>query len=325
MQHYDLFIEDTANYFFSKQHWSQDVLQQAFYQFMQSLTCLFKGLASGECHNILNAIVPGIDVPLGTRVPGTHLILEPTQAAFENTLLIRWLHLNPSYQGLDLGYPSENIGSLIAIADYLSRKRAARAQRVIVLNEVLDVIIKCYEMHGHLLEQVSLSALGYDQTYFLKMTASAGIIRLMKHESSYLKAALSHTIVDGPMLAYTDHQQSGHNRSSWAGGIAAHQAMMLSYMVVQGEPGIPQALLAPNVGAQSVFFKNQSLVVRDWHDLIITKMAIDVSEVELEFRQVASQFLGKNAIDDFCHLGQHLKINGDINFSKLIDMLVPGQ
>ena len=198
------------------------------------------------CTRLLGPFVPGQDdaVPGGARVPGTVLALDPIQAAFNTSTLIRWLDYNDTWLAAEWGHPSDNIGALLAVADYLCRG----GQRRITMRELESLIIRAYEIQGVLAIDNSFNRVGFDHVLLVKLACACTVTALLSGDADAIVAAASQALVDaGPLRTYRHAPNTG-SRKSWAAGDAAARGVQLAYLTMRGEPGYPRAVEAPRWG-----------------------------------------------------------------------------
>lgn len=258
---YDPLLEHMAQYCASEHHWDDRTYKKAIMSFIDSLSCAFLAIKSQQCRYVLGPIVPGTDVPLGTSIPGTSIVDNPVKAAFDISLLIRWLDFNDTFLGKEWGHPSDNLGAIYAIADYLDKKRNVRGQKTIKIKDVLNSLVCAYEIQGQLSLKLSLNEKGFDHVYFVKVASSAAAMMLLKKTKDNLMNVLSQAFADGVSLRAYRHEPNVTNRKSWAAASASSQALTLAYLVVRGEPGLPSVLSCPNWGVNARLIQNEDVLI----------------------------------------------------------------
>ncbi len=229
----------------------------AKYCLMDALGCAFLALNYPKCTKLLGPIVPGTTVPHGARVPGTDFILDPILAAFNIGALVRWLDFNDTWLAAEWGHPSDNLGAILAVADYISRKNMAEKKAPLIMRDVLTAMIKAYEIQGVLALENGFNRVGLDHVVLVKV-ASAGVAMQMlggTHED--IINVLSHAFIDGQSLRTYRHAPNTGSRKSWAAGDATSRAVRLAWLVMQGEMGYPSALSAKTWGFYPVAFREQ--------------------------------------------------------------------
>lgn len=250
---FDAVIADIALYV-DRYEIDSDVARETAHRcLIDSLGCAFEALAYPECTRLLGAIVPGTTVPNGARVPGTPYVLDPAQAAFGLGTLIRWLDYNDAFCGRTVIHPSDCIGGILAAADWWSRTRAARGQAPLLMREVLDLIIKAYEVMGGLaLENAYTSEMGLDHVLLVKVGCAAAVAKMLGGTREEIASAVSNAWIDGHTLATFRRKPNSGPRKSWAAADAASRGVWLALLALKGEMGYPSALTAKTWGFYDV-------------------------------------------------------------------------
>ena len=225
---------------------------------MDSLGCAFAALRYPECVKHLGPVAPGTYVPNGARVPGTRFELDPVQAAFNIGCSIRWLDANDTWVAAEWGHPSDNLGAILAVADYVTRSEATESP--LLVSDVLEAMIKAYEIQGVLALENSLNRVGIDHVLFVKLASTAVATHLLGGQVEDIVTALSNAWIDGGALRTYRHAPNTGPRKSWAAGDATSRAVWLSLTSLKGEPSYPSALTAPKWGFQDVLFKGNPIV-----------------------------------------------------------------
>jgi 2-methylcitrate dehydratase len=238
----------TANYVIN----SPLAYSTARYCLMDALSCALLALRHPNCTRLLGPIVPNTTVPAGARVPGTNYVLDPITAAFNIGALIRWLDFNDTWLAAEWGHPSDNLGAILAVADFISQQRAAAKQAPLTVHDVLSAMIKTYEIQGVLALENSFNRLGLDHVALVKIASTALSMQLMGGSQSDITNALSHAFIDGQSLRTYRHAPNTGSRKSWAAGDATSRAVRLAWLVSKGEPGYPSALTVPKWGFYDV-------------------------------------------------------------------------
>lgn len=228
--------------------------ETALYCLMDSLGCAILALNFPDCTKLLGPVVPGTIVPQGARVPGTHLSLDPVLASFQIGLLIRWLDFNDTWLAAEWGHPSDNLGPILAVADYLSQVRMKEGQPPLTLREVLTALIKAQEIQGVLALDNSFNQRGLDHVILVKIASVAVVTDLLGGDEDAILNALSLAWVDGQSLRTYRHAPNTGSRKSWAAGDAGARAVQLAFLALRGEMGYPSALTAPRWGFYDVSF-----------------------------------------------------------------------
>jgi 2-methylcitrate dehydratase len=228
----------------------------ARYCLMDAISCAMLALRYPECTKLLGPIIPDTIVPQGSRVPGTNFILDPIQAAFNIGALIRWLDFNDTWLAAEWGHPSDNLGAILAVADYESRRRKTRNETPLFLRDVLTAMIKTYEIQGILALENSFNKIGLDHVALVKIASTALSMQLMGGSHTDIINALSHAFIDGQSLRTYRHAPNTGARKSWAAGDATSRAVRLAWLVRQGEQGYPSALTAKKWGFYDVTWRH---------------------------------------------------------------------
>lgn len=236
---------------------NQEAYNTARLCLMDTLGCGVLALRYPECTKLLGPVVPGTLVPNGARVPGTQLILDPIQAAFNIGTIIRWLDFNDTWLAAEWGHPSDNLGGILAIADYLSRARIAEGKEPLLMRDVLTAMIKAHEIQGVLALENSFNRVGLDHVVLVKVASTAVVTQLLGGSKEDIAAAVSQAWVDGQSLRTYRHAPNTGSRKSWAAGDATSRAVRLALMTLKGEMGYPSVLTAKVWGFYDVLFKEQ--------------------------------------------------------------------
>jgi 2-methylcitrate dehydratase len=224
---------------------------------IDTLGCGLEALEYPACTKLLGPIVPGTIVPNGARVPGTGYQLDPVQAAFNIGALIRWLDFNDTWLAAEWGHPSDNLGAILAVADWLSRTAIASNQPPLTMRHVLTAMIKAHEIQGCIALENSFNKVGLDHVVLVKVASTAVVSQLLGLTREQTINALSLAWVDGQSLRTYRHAPNTGSRKSWAAGDATSRAVRLALMARAGEMGYPTALTAKTWGFYDVSFKGQ--------------------------------------------------------------------
>jgi 2-methylcitrate dehydratase len=224
---------------------------------MDTLGCGLEALGYPACTKLLGPIVPGTVVPNGARVPGTQFQLDPVQAAFNIGAMIRWLDFNDTWLAAEWGHPSDNLGGILATADWLSRTRVACDKAPLLIRDVLTAMIKAHEIQGILALENSFNRVGLDHVVLVKVASTAVVAGLLGLSSAEMINALSLAWVDGQALRTYRHAPNTGSRKSWAAGDATSRAVRLALIASTGEMGYPSVLTAKTWGFYDVLFKGQ--------------------------------------------------------------------
>ncbi|GAL04097.1 2-methylcitrate dehydratase [Photobacterium aphoticum] len=235
--------------------------ETARYCLMDTLGCGILALRYPACRNHLGPIVPGTTVQHGARVPGTTYELDPVTAAFNIGCMIRWLDFNDTWLAAEWGHPSDNLGGILATADYLSRVAVSQGREPLRMRDVLTAMIKAHEIQGVLALTHSFNRVGLDHVLLVRIASTAVITHMLGGGRDQIIAALSQAWADGGALRTYRHAPNTGSRKSWAAGDATSRAVRLAMMTMKGEMGLPSVLTAPTWGFEEVLFKGQSLAL----------------------------------------------------------------
>jgi 2-methylcitrate dehydratase len=236
---------------------SDEALDTACLSLMDSLGCALLALNYPECARLLGPVVPGTVVPLGARVPGTRFELDPVKAAFDIGILIRWLDYNDTWLAAEWGHPSDNLGGILSIADFISRRNTAGGKAPLVMRNVLLAMIKAYEIQGVLALENSFNRVGLDHVVLVKLATAAVVTDILGGGREEIVNAVSQVWIDGQSLRTYRHAPNTGPRKSWAAGDAAGRGVRLALLTMLGEPGYPSALTAGKWGFYDVSFRGE--------------------------------------------------------------------
>lgn len=266
-------LVDIAEYVLHYDITSELAYETARYTVMDALGCAMLALNFPECTKLLGPTIEGTIVPNGARVPGTDYILDPVTAAFNLGSMIRWLDYNDTWLAAEWGHPSDNIGAILAVADYLNR-----AGKTLRIRDVLIAAIKAHEIQGVLALENSFNRVGLDHVVLVKVASTAGITQMLGGDEEKIINALSNAWVDGQSLRTYRHAPNTGSRKSWAAGDAAGRAVWLALMAMKGEMGYPSALTAPKWGFYDVSFKGQPFKFqRDYGSYVMENVLFKIS------------------------------------------------
>jgi len=257
----DTLLEEITEYVLNKEITSEEAYTTARYVLMDTIGCGILALSYPECTKLLGPVVPGTVVPNGTRVPGTSHVLDPVRGAFNIGTMIRWLDYNDTWLAAEWGHPSDNLGGILAVADYISQSRAAKGQSPLAIRDVLEMMIKAHEIQGILALENSLNRVGLDHVLFVKIATTAVVTKMLGGGREEINNALSNAWLDNSSLRTYRHAPNTGSRKSWAAGDATSRAVFLAQLAVKGEMGYPTALTAPGWGFQDVLFNKQTLTL----------------------------------------------------------------
>ncbi|WP_149525698.1 MULTISPECIES: bifunctional 2-methylcitrate dehydratase/aconitate hydratase [Sphingobacterium] len=254
----DQVLVDIADYVLDYKINSDLALKTAHYCFLDTIGCGFEALTYPACTKLLGPIVPGTVVPNGAKVPGTPYQLDPIQAAFNIGAMVRWLDFNDTWLAAEWGHPSDNLGGILAVADWISRNRIAEGKEALTMNKVLEAMVMAHEIQGVLALENSFNKVGLDHVILVKVASTAVVGKLIGLNKDELINAISLAFVDGQSLRTYRHAPNTGSRKSWAAGDATSRAVRLALIAQKGEMGYPSVLTAPVWGFYDVSFKGQA-------------------------------------------------------------------
>jgi len=253
----DQVLVDIVDYVLNHNINSEEAYNTARNCLMDTLGCGLEALSYPACTKLLGPIVPGTVVPNGAKVPGTQFQLDPVQAAFNIGAMIRWLDFNDTWLAAEWGHPSDNLGGILATADWLSRTRVSQGKAPLTMRDVLTAMIKAHEIQGVLALENSFNRVGIDHVILVKVASTAVVAGMLGASRDELINAVSNAWIDGQALRTYRHAPNTGSRKSWAAGDATSRAVRLALMAMKGEMGYPSALSAKGWGFYDVLFKGQ--------------------------------------------------------------------
>jgi 2-methylcitrate dehydratase len=257
---------------------SQEAITTARHCLMDSLGCAMLALQYPECTKHLGPIVPGTQVPNGARVPGTQFAMDPVKAAFDIGAMVRWLDFNDTWLAAEWGHPSDNLGAILGLGDYLSRAAIADGADPLTMRDVLHAMIKAHEIQGILALENSFNRVGLDHVVLVKVASAAVAARMLGADKDQVIDTLSQAWVDGQSLRTYRHAPNTGSRKSWAAGDASSRAVRLAMMVDKGEMGLPSVLTAPGWGFYDVLFKgNRFAFQRGYGSYVMENILFKIS------------------------------------------------
>ncbi len=253
----DPVLSDIADYALDSKIESDLAYTTARFCLIDTLGCGLEALDYPACTKLLGPIVPGTTVPNGARVPGTDFVLDPVQAAFNIGTLIRWLDFNDTFLAAEWGHPSDNLGAILAVADWLSRSNLAADKPPLLMRDVLTAMIKAHEIQGCLALENSFNQVGLDHVVLVKVASTAVVCSLLGLTREQTINAISNAWIDGQSLRTYRHAPNTGSRKSWAAGDATSRAVRLALMARAGEMGYPTALTAKTWGFYEASFRGR--------------------------------------------------------------------
>jgi 2-methylcitrate dehydratase len=254
IQPYDQEIIDIVDYALNYQVTSSVAYETAWNCFLDTLGCGLEALEYEACTKLMGPVVPGLTVKNGVKVPGTTHVLDPVQGAFNIGVMIRWLDFNDTWLAAEWGHPSDNLGAILATADWLSRT----TEKKFTIKDVLTAMIKAHEIQGCIALENSFNKVGLDHVVLVKVASTAVVAQMLGLTRDQALAAVSLAWVDGQSLRTYRHFPNAGSRKSWAAGDATSRAVRLALIAQTGEMGYPSALTAKTWGFYDVSFKGNS-------------------------------------------------------------------
>ena len=257
----DRLLVDISQYVCSSGIESDLAYDTARYCLMDTLACGFQALDYPACTKLLGPVVPGATLAGGARVPGTSHQLDPVAAAFNIGALVRWLDFNDTWLAAEWGHPSDNLGGILATADYLSRGNRAAGRDPLTMHDVLTAMIRAHEIQGILALENSFNRVGLDHVLLVRIASTAVVTRMLGGGPEQVINAVSNAWIDGGALRTYRHAPNTGSRKSWAAGDATSRAVRLALIAMTGEMGYPSALSAKTWGFSDVLFKGRPVTL----------------------------------------------------------------
>jgi 2-methylcitrate dehydratase len=277
-QNPDQVLVDIANYVDHYEIKNSLAYETARNCLIDTLGCGLEALGYPACTKLLGPVVPGSTVPNGARIPGTEYELDPINAAFNIGAMIRWLDFNDTWLAAEWGHPSDNLGGILAVADWLSRTRIAQGEAPLLMKDVLTAMIKAHEIQGVIALENSFNRVGLDHVVLVKVASTAVVAKMLGASKEQIIEALSNAWIDGQSLRTYRHAPNTGSRKSWAAGDATSRAVRLALMTMKGEMGYPTALTAKGWGFYDVLFKgNPFKFQRDYGSYVMENVLFKIS------------------------------------------------
>ncbi len=278
---------------------------------IDSLGCGFLAQAFPACTRQLGPIIPGTIVPNGAKVPGTDYQLDPVKAAFDIGAMVRWLDFNDTWLAAEWGHPSDNLGAILGLSDYLSRQNIAEGKDPLVIRDVLTYTIKAHEIQGVLALENSYNRVGLDHVVLVKVASTAVAAHMLGLKKDQIIDAVSHAWVDGQSLRTYRHAPNTGSRKSWAAGDATSRAVRLAMMVAKGEMGLPSVLSAKQWGFYDVLFKgNPFKFQREYGSYVMENILFKIS--------FPAEFHAQTAVE--CALQLHSEVANRLDEIETIEL-----
>jgi 2-methylcitrate dehydratase len=251
----DKVLVDIADYVTDYIITSKEAYDTARYCLIDTLGCGLEALGYPACTKLLGPLVPGTIVPYGAKVPGTQFQLDPVLAAFNIGTLVRWLDFNDTWLAAEWGHPSDNLGGILAVADYISRKAVSEKKKPLLMRDVLTAMIKAHEIQGVIALENAFNKVGLDHVVLVKVATTAVVTKMLGGTKDEIINAVSNAWIDGQSLRTYRHAPNTGSRKSWAAGDATSRGVRLAMMTLKGEMGYPSALTAKVWGFYDALFR----------------------------------------------------------------------
>ena len=301
-----------ANYVFDYKIESKEALETAKYCLIDTLGCGLEALDYPACVRHLGPTVPGSIIPNGTKIPGTKFQLDPINGAFNIGAMIRWLDFNDTWLAAEWGHPSDNLGGILAVADWISRTKVSNKKPPLQMKVVLEAMIKAHEIQGIIALENSFNRVGLDHVVLVKIATTAVVSQMLGASKEQIIDALSNAWVDGQSLRTYRHAPNTGSRKSWAAGDATSRGVRLALMVMKGEMGYPTALSAKGWGFYDVLFNGKSFKFKqDFGSYVMENVLFKIS--------FPAEFHAQTAVE--CALTLHKKELHKIDEAEKIDLI----
>ena len=298
----DQVIQNIADYVHDYDIQSQTAYNTARLCLLDSLGCAIEALRFPAARAVCGPVVEGTVVPNGAKVPGTNYVLDPIRAAFNNGALIRWLDFNDTWLAAEWGHPSDNLGAILGVADWLSRTRVANGQAPLTVQDVLTAAIKAHEIQGNIAIENSFNRVGLDHVVLVKVASAAVVSKLLGMTREQTMATISQAFVDGQSLRTYRHAPNAGSRKSWAAGDACARAVNLALLVQRGEGGYNSVLTAKTWGFYDVLFKGKAFEFQRPYTSYVMENVL--------FKLVPAEFHAQTAVEAAVALHQRLREMG---------------
>lgn len=254
---YDSLLEKIADYILSPPKFTPLAYETAQWCLMDALGCAALAMTFPAATKLLGPIVPGSRCDNGVHVLKSDIALDPVKAAFDYGLLIRWLDYNDTWLAKEWGHPSDNLGAILSIIDYLRHHN----KNEYLIKDILDAMIMAYEIQGMLAIDNAFNAAGLDHVILVKLASAAVAMKLLGGNRVELLNVLSQVFVDGQALRTYRHAPNTGARKSWAAGDATSRALWLCLMTLKGEEGYPSAITARIWGFQDAINRGNPVIL----------------------------------------------------------------
>ena len=297
---YDSVVTEIANYVTDFEINSDLALDTARNCLIDTLGCGLLALKFPACTKMLGPVVKGTSVPFGVRVPGTNFKLDPIKGAFDIGCMIRWLDYNDTWLAAEWGHPSDNLGAILAVTDFVSQQLVSNGDEPLNMRVVLESMIMTHEIQGILALKNSFNRVGLDHVVLVKVASTALATKLMGGTRDQIKDAITQAWVDGQSLRTYRHAPNAGSRKSWAAGDATSRAVRLAMITLSGEMGYPSVLSAPKWGFEDVLFNEEQLSLpQDFGTYVMENILFKIS--------FPAEFHAQTAVEAAVMLHPHIK------------------
>ena len=270
---FDPVIREIAEYVISPRIFSKETIDTARYCFMDSLGCALLALNYPQCTKLLGPTVPGATLHKGARVFGTNFELDPVQAAFNIGTMVRWLDYNDTWLAAEWGHPSDNLGAIWGVADYMSRR-----EKNYKMNDILYAMVKAHEVQGVLALENSFNRVGLDHVLLVRIASTALSCKLLGLNIEQTCNAISQAWADGGALRTYRHAPNTGSRKSWAAGDAGARAVFHALQTMKGEMGYSTVLSANDWGFEDVILKGNKITLpQKLHSYVMDNVLFKIS------------------------------------------------
>lgn len=274
----DKVLVDIVDYVLNYEIENELAWKTAHYCLLDTIGCGLEALTYPACTKMLGPIVKGTVVPNGARVFGTQFQLDPVQAAFDMGALVRWLDFNDTWLAAEWGHPSDNLGGILAVADWLSRTNIADGKEPLNMKQVLEAMIMAHEVQGIMALENAFNRVGIDHVILVKLASTAVVGKLLGLSRDELINAVSHVFVDGQAIRTYRHAPNTGSRKSWAAGDATSRAVRLALIAQTGEMGYPSVLTAKEWGFYDISFGGKEFKFqRDYGSYVMENVLFKIS------------------------------------------------
>ncbi len=283
---------------------SSEAFETSRYMLLDSLACALMSLHFPECTKMLGPVVPGAQMPGGVKVPGTSYELDPVQAAFNIGTQVRWLDFNDTWLAAEWGHPSDNLGALLAVGDYVSRNARANGDKPMTIRQLLTYAIKAHEIQGIYALRNAFNRVGLDHVILVRLASTAITTAMLGGTKEDIINAVSHSWVDGGAMRTYRHAPNTGPRKSWAAGDACRRAVTHALNAMKGEVGYPSVLTAKGWGFYDVMFRGNTFQFeRGFGSYVMENVLFKIS--------YPAEFHAQTAVE--CAMALHPKLRGKLD------------